>query len=136
MRVVIDCNIWIICLTSKSPYHKIYQDFVAGKFNICVTNEILLEYEEIIQQKYSVSTAAAFLSLLRELSNVIFLDTWYQWNLIEADKDDNKYVDCAVAGHADYIVTQDNHFAALDTIAFPKISRCLIDEFMYVLENK
>lgn len=135
MNVVVDCNVWIMCLTSKSPYHKIYKNFVSGKFRICVTNEILLEYEEVIQIKYGISTAAAFLSLLRELPNVEFIDAWYQWNLIEADADDNKYVDCAITGQADNIVTQDNHFSILKTIAFPKIPHCSADEFMKLLNE-
>lgn len=136
MRVVIDCNIWIICLTSKSPYHQIYKDFIEGKFDICVTNEILFEYEEIIQLKYGTATATAFLSLLRELPNVIFIEPWYQWNLIKADNDDNKYVDCAIAGQTDNIVTQDNHFSILKTITFPKVSYCLIDEFMEMINKE
>lgn len=135
MRCVIDCNIWVMCLTSKSPYHKIYKNFIRGGFSICVTNDILLEYEEIIQRKYGISTASAFLSLLRELPNVVYVDSWYQWNLIEADKDDNKYVDCAIAAQADNIVTQDNHFSILDTIAFPKVAYCSIDEFVPMLNN-
>jgi len=124
-----------MCLTSKSPYHKIYKNFIEGKFCISITNEILLEYEEIIQQKYGITTAATFVSLLRELPNVVFTDIWYQWNLIEVDKDDNKYIDCAIATQADNIVTQDNHFSILDTITFPKVSYCSIDEFMEIIDK-
>ena len=54
MTVVIDCNILVICLTSRSPYHIIYQALVAGKFNLAVTTPILLEYHEIIQQKMAM----------------------------------------------------------------------------------
>lgn len=44
MTVVIDCNILVICLTSRSPYHGIYQALVNEKFNLAVTSEIILEY--------------------------------------------------------------------------------------------
>ncbi|MFT4203391.1 MAG: putative toxin-antitoxin system toxin component, PIN family [Chitinophagaceae bacterium] len=134
MKVVVDCNIWVMCLTSRSPYHKIYKDFVTGRFSICVTNDILLEYEEVIQLKYGIVTSTAFLSLLRELPNVIYIDTWYQWNLIEQDTDDNKYVDCAITGQADNIVTQDSHFSILKTVRFPKVSYCSIDEFLELIK--
>jgi predicted nucleic acid-binding protein len=43
--------------------------------------------------------------MLLALSNVQKQDVFYKWNLIEADKDDNKFVDCAIAGLADYFVT-------------------------------
>ena len=51
MTLVIDCNVLVICLTSRSPWHIIYQSIVAGKFNLAVTDEIMLEYEEIIQDR-------------------------------------------------------------------------------------
>jgi len=133
MTVVIDCNILVICLTSRSPYHHIYKSLVAGKFNLAVTSEILLEYEEVIIQKYGSATANAFLALLAELPNVSFIHTHYQWNLIAADTDDNKYCDCTLASNSDYLVTEDNHFNILTKIPFPKIQLLTIDAFAKVI---
>ena len=70
MTVVIDCNVFVVCLTSRSPYHYIYHQLVEGKFDLLISSEILLEYEEIIQRKYSVPAANALMSLLNELPNV------------------------------------------------------------------
>lgn len=95
-----------------------------------VSQEILLEYEEIIQQKYGVPTAHAFISLLKELSNVVHVEPFYKWLLIDADPDDNKYCDCAIAGKAMYIVSEDKHFNALKTISFPKLTAISLDEFL------
>lgn len=120
MRVVLDCNILVMCLTSRSPYHVVYQALIAGRFDLIITEDILFEYAEIIQQKYGLSTAAAFLSLLTELPNVHSQFVYYKWNLIEADPDDNKYVDSAIAGQAEYLVTEGKHFAALKQITFPR----------------
>lgn len=71
-----------------------------------VSQDIFLEYEEIIQIKYGIDTAAAFMSLLALLSNVHFVHPFYKWNLINVDPDDNKYCDCAISGAVDYIVTE------------------------------
>jgi predicted nucleic acid-binding protein len=72
MTVVIDCNIFVVCLTSRSPYHYIYRSLIEGKFDLLISDEILLEYEEIVQIKYRVtagceikSSAAAFVKLSR-----------------------------------------------------------------------
>ena len=35
----------------KSPYHQILLDFLAGKYLLCVSNEVVLEYEEILTRK-------------------------------------------------------------------------------------
>lgn len=135
MTVVIDCNVLVMCLSSRSPWHSLYQFLVAGKYTLAVTDDIVLEYEEIIQKKYGIATANAFISLLSELPNVHYLNTYYRWQLIEADPDDNKYCDCAVAGKADYLVTEDNHFNILKTISFPKIFAVSIDEFASILNR-
>ncbi len=79
----------------------------------------MLEYEEVIQQKYSVVTARTLLALLNELSNVHYIHHFYQWKLIETDADDNKYCDCAIAGQAEFIVIEDRHFDVLKNIPFP-----------------
>ena len=82
MTVVIDCNVLVMCLTSRSPWHIIYQSLIAGKYNLAITDEIVLEYEEIIQKKYGITTSNAFISLLSELPNVFYLNTYYRWQLI------------------------------------------------------
>lgn len=133
MTVVLDCNVLIICLTSKSPYHIIYKSLIKGIFNLVVSSEILLEYQEIIESKYSVSTANAFVALLKELPNVHFCTTYYNWRLIHIDEDDNKYVDCTIAGRANYLVSEDRHFNVLKTVEFPKVPLLTIDEFVKML---
>ena len=129
MRVVIDCNILVACLSTRSPYHNIYNSLVSGKFELIVSQDILFEYEEIIQIKYGISTAEAFMSLLSLLQNVHIVHPFYKWNLISADPDDDKYCDCAVSGAADYIVTEDSHFNILGTIPFPQVTVINITSF-------
>lgn len=102
---------------------------MTGKFTLVVTDEIILEYEEIIQDKYGITTANAFIALLRELPNVHYIIPYYKWQLIDTDPDDNKYCDCAIAGSADYLVTEDKHFAVLKNIPFPKLTTVNIDSF-------
>ena len=49
-HVVLDTNCLVQSLPSKSIYHKIWEDFLEGKYILCVSNEILNEYEEIIKK--------------------------------------------------------------------------------------
>ena len=78
MKAVLDCNILVMCLSSKSPYHIIYQLLVQGKFNLVLSSEILLEYQEILQQRCSIPTANALVALLKELPNVQFCTPFYK----------------------------------------------------------
>lgn len=60
----------------------------------------------------------------------------FHWKLIYADPDDDKFVDCAVAGNADYIVTNDRHFQVLKDTPFPKVETLSIVEFEKVLAER
>lgn len=133
MRVVIDCNILVACLSTRSPYHNIYTSLVSGKFELIISQDILFEYEEIIQMKYGVTAAEAFMSLLALLPNVNIVHPFYKWNLISSDPDDNKYCDCAVSGAADYIVTEDSHFNILRTIPYPQVTIIDINRFSEIV---
>ena len=46
--IVLDTNCLIQILPEKSRYHRVWTNFLAGKYWLCVTNEIIEEYEEIL----------------------------------------------------------------------------------------
>ncbi len=135
MNVVLDTNVLLVSIAKKSRYRIIFDNLLANKFNLIISNDILSEYTEIIAQKANVSVANNISEMLLALSNVQKQDVFYKWNLIEADKDDNKFVDCAIAGNADYLVSNDKHFNCLKEIEFPKLSLQTIDEFIELLNQ-
>jgi predicted nucleic acid-binding protein len=49
MRLVIDTNVMVESITSRSPYYKISQSFVQGKNEIVISNAILLEYFDVLE---------------------------------------------------------------------------------------
>jgi len=61
-------------------------------------------------------------------------DIYYNWMLIVADVDDNKFVDCAISANVDYIVTNDKHFDILKTVAFPVVRVINIEQFRSLLK--
>jgi len=136
MTVVIDSNILVICLTSKSPWHFIYQSLIKKIFTLAVSDEIIFEYKEIISQKYSSSVANAFIALLNELPNVKLVNPYFKWQLVNIDPDDNKYCDCAIASQSDFLITEDNHFAVVKTIAFPKVNILSLEEFARKIQSE
>jgi len=70
MKVVIDTNVLVSALSRKSQYHWIIQQIPDEKFDLHITSEILLEYEEILIRKYSHTVANNFIASLKELPNV------------------------------------------------------------------
>ena len=73
--------------------------------------------------------------MLLNLDNLKKVEVYFEWKLIEKDPDDNKYVDAAVVGGADYIVTNDQHFKILQSGDFPQINVINIDDFLKMLDR-
>lgn len=133
MKVVLDTNVLLVSIAKKSHYRPIFEHLLSNTFSLIVSNEILSEYTEIIARKTNVMVANNVGEMLLALPNVQKQDVFYRWNLIEADADDNKFVDCAIAGNADYLVSNDRHFDCLKQIDFPRLNLLSIDEFMGLL---
>ena len=68
-----------------------------------------------------------------KLPNVIELDPSYNWQLIEKDRDDNKFVDLALMAGCDFLITNDRHFDILKQIPFPKVNVLTLVEFKELL---
>lgn len=129
-KIVLDTNCLIISFARRSPYFRIWEDFLCGKFILCVTNEIVAEYEEILSQKVGNIVADNIIKFILNSSNTQKIETYYHFDLIKADKDDNKFVDCSIVAGAKYIVTEDHHFDILNYVAFPHVDVIGIDDFM------
>ncbi len=132
-RIVIDTNCLIAILPSKSPYHKVWTDFLEQRLEICVSNEILMEYEEIISEKISPAFAEAIIKTLINKPNFIRVYPTWRFGYIVADPDDNKFVDCAICGRAELLVSNDKHFNILKDIGFPYVRVLRIQDFVQIL---
>jgi putative PIN family toxin of toxin-antitoxin system len=106
-----------------------------GEFDLYITNEILMEYEEIISKKYNERVARDVVRTLLKLPNVQQQTIYYHWDLISEDPDDNKFIDCTVSANAHYLVSHDRHFNVLKHIEFPEIEILKIDEFKAIFEE-
>ena len=134
-NIVLDTNCLLASLSRNQEEYIIWRSLQEGRFNLCVTNEILDEYVEVLQRNISHTIAENVMFLLLNLDNLIFVDTYFKFNLITADPYDNKFVDCAIAANAEYIVTNDKHFKELEIVDFPRVKHISIDEFVTRLKR-
>jgi putative PIN family toxin of toxin-antitoxin system len=133
VRLVVDTNVMLVSVSSKSPLHWIFQLFATKQHELCVTLDILLEYQEIIADHIGDERANRIIAAIMEWPNLIHVNTYFNFRLINKDPDDNKFVDCAIAAGAYCIVSEDNDFKVLQTIDFPKVVVLTIEEFKSVI---
>ena len=135
-NIVLDTNCLISSLKRTSIYYPIWRDFMLGKYCLCFSDEILDEYEEIIEQRTGSSEIAhSVVNAIINRSNTRHIEVYYHFDLIKADKDDNKFVDCAIKATAKYIVSNDHHFDILKQIPFPKVEVIDINKFIEELSR-
>ena len=104
LRIVLDTNAILSSLSYRSKYRHIIDELLDGTYEIFVTTEMLLEYEEKINQFFALSTAQLFLDALNLLPNVHKIELYYKFLLIKHDADDDKFADCAIAAGVHFLV--------------------------------
>ncbi len=120
MIVVIDTNCLLVALPRRAEARWLIDAFLNTEFQIGISTEVLEEYEELIGSFFTPEIGENVVNMLNDRPNSIQTVPYYRWNLIVTDLDDNKFVDCAIACGADYIVTEDRHFRILDSVTFPQ----------------
>ena len=129
MRIVLDTNCLIQCISPYSRYRAVWESTVSGENILCVSNEILDEYAEILQRLFGYEIAEFVVKTIINNPHVEQVTPYYNFSLIEVDPDDNKFVDCSITSNAKYIVTNEHHYDVLRSIPFPVVETLTLDEF-------
>lgn len=136
MKVVIDSNVLVAMIGKRSKLRPIWDAFIKGDCLLAVSEDILKEYEEIMQEHSAVGVADIVMEILRESPDVVFQQLYYNWHVIKTDPDDNKFFDIAVAANADFLITNDHHFDVAKRLSFPKVNIISSDDFLSVLSKQ
>lgn len=136
MDIVLDTNALVMAVSPRSPYHRVWRSFLQGEYTLCLTNEIIEEYAEVMARNLSASISEAIVNAILLRPNIRRIDPHFSFQLIEADPDDNKFVDCAIVANAHFIVSEDHHFKELQRIPFPRVDVIGINAFLVLLNNK
>lgn len=121
MMVCIDTNVLLQARAQSHPYGVILDACTYGWIDWAVSSSILLEYEEIIT---SLAGTAAWASMARLINlidlsgNLMHIAPHFRYQIIANDPDDNAFTDCAITAGADYVITEDRHFAPLANAGF------------------
>ena len=115
MKIVLDANIYISALisTTGSP-DKIIARWEQGDFEVLITQEIIdelsrvLRYPRIMKRhKKDEAKINRYLHLLSKQATMI--ESAKTLDVVTDDETDNRYIECAYFGKADYVVSGDNH---------------------------
>ena len=132
-RITLDTNCLLEVLSRQSPMHYIWEKILLGDIVLCVTTEIMCEYAEMLEQHSSPQIAQRVMFQLENMTNLEKISTYFRWNLIKQDPDDNKFVDCAIAANSKFIVSNDKHFEVLRRKSiWPRVSLKTLKESILI----
>ena len=112
-RVLLDTNIYISAILFGGKPREILNLVRSGELEVVVSEHILWEIREVLSRKFKApeSRLNAIEHDILNLARIIHVSS--ELNVISQNAADNKILACAVDGHADAIITGDNHLLVL-----------------------
>ena len=134
MRIVLDTNIFISAVMG-GRLGIIIDEWKAGKFKLIVTDAIAHEYLDVINRpKFNISQDEIIATTDYLLQIAEFTTPDEEILVIVADPTDNKFLEAAVAGKVNYIVSGDGHLLGLGS--FREIPIITAREFINLLNTQ
>jgi putative PIN family toxin of toxin-antitoxin system len=132
-KVVFDTNIYISALHFQGSIpRKILELVDAGNFQLFISKQIIAELRGVLRVKfkYELSKLDLMEELILSISQVV--EPRIKIKFIKEDPDDDRILECAVEGKADFIVTGDRHLLQIEEFRGIKITsaRVFMEEYL------
>ncbi len=118
MIVVLDTNVIVSALLSPSgPPGQIMNLWEADKLEVATSPQLLAELERVLEYAHirgrfeDPQSTGAFLKRFRSMATVV--EPQLDLDVIEEDPTDNRFLECAVAASASYIISGGDHLLAI-----------------------
>jgi uncharacterized protein len=115
IRLVFDTNVYISAALHGRLAERVLELASAGQVTLITSEAILTELHEKLTDKlaWSENRADLFVSTVRYLAEVVEPD--FVLEVVPDDEDDNRILECAVAGEAALVVTYDKDLLRLQS---------------------
>lgn len=118
IRIVADTNVLISATFWDGNSNKIIEKVENKEIELLMSKEILEEFSRVldykeIQEKIKNKNLEMKRSVEKIISISIFVEPQEKFNIIKDDPDDDKFLDCAIAGKTDFIISQNKHLLKL-----------------------
>jgi len=119
---VIDTNVFMSSFLGGNP-RKIIDMWKEGKITLCLSSNIFDEYIDVMNRVGLANEAelTELLSLFSKGLNIQFTTKTPKIKVVNSDPDDDKFIECAMALGAEYIITGDKAILSLNQYMGTKI---------------
>jgi putative PIN family toxin of toxin-antitoxin system len=131
-RVVADTNVFISALMFGGLPGRFLNLALGREFTLITSKALLDELDEKLRGKFAVSESDAWTIRAKLEANAILADPDFELNAVPSDPDDNRVLECALAGNADTIVSGDRHLLRISS--FEGIAIVTVRQFLETAE--
>ena len=134
IRVVLDTNVIISAIFWRGSPYRVMKKALQRDFILVISPDILEEVSERLKYKFNLprDEIETLTNILLSYSDIVEPTT--KVNVVKADENDNKIIECAIDGEADFIVTGDHHL--LELKSYKSIKIITPAEFLELLESE
>lgn len=134
MKVILDTNIFISGIFWTGKCNNLINYWKKEEFKLVTSLEIIDEFIRILKD-FKIQLPEEIIKEWVELiiRNSIIVEPKEKFDVIKLDHKDDMFLDAAIAGNADYIVSQDNHL--LNLREFKEIKIITPEEFLNILSK-
>ena len=114
MKIVLDTNIFISGIFWRGSSNKVILNWKEGKFALIASLGTISEITKVLKDfkiRLPDEMIREWIDLI--VRNSIIVEPKEKISIVKDDPKDNIFIETAVAGNADYIITQDNHLLKL-----------------------
>jgi putative PIN family toxin of toxin-antitoxin system len=113
-RLVVDTNVLVSSFLGTGPPRQILHRIRDAQDLLCLSPPILSEYLGVLRRGgVSDTLLLSLLELLRDPERVLLVEPRLRIAAIQADPQDNMFLECAMAAHANFIISGDRHLRSL-----------------------
>lgn len=117
-RLVLDTNILVSAVVGKGSPRKLLQACIDGHHTLLESPQTLEELSKVIARpKFKMTEEEAGRIVTAIVQTAEFVETHSHLTVIAADADDDRFLELAVDGKADLLVSGDKHLLALEEFA-------------------
>lgn len=134
IRVVLDTNVIISAIFWRGSPYRVMKKALQRDFILVISPDILEEVSERLKHKFNLprEEIEILMNILLSYSDIVEPTT--KVDVVKADENDNKIIECAIDGKADFIVTGDHHL--LELKSYKSIKIITPAEFLELLESE
>jgi len=139
LKVVLDANVWVSALLWGGKPAAVVKAAEDGKICIVASEEIVDEISKVLNypklSKFCQTQEIGHEGLIEAILKIVnFVKVTKKFNVVLEHSADDKFIDCALAAGADYIVSGDKHL--LKIVCYEKNPILSVNEFLKLIETK